>query len=86
MVNPLVFGYAVMSRYPGDPFRDAIEQDCRSCSICNDSLPVEDLCDHVWWCETDGWYRGPGADEPLGPCEDPDCVACHGTIPEPTAH
>lgn len=70
------FGYAVLPKYPGNPFADAIEQDCQSCSICEDYLPVENLCEHVWWCRTLGWYAGPGADEPSKPCKDPDCEDC----------
>lgn len=72
----LVFGYAVLSKYPGNPFVDAVEQTSHHCSICEDFLPVEDLCDHVWWCYTLGWYVGPGADEPSKPCKAPGCHGC----------
>lgn len=85
-IDPLQFGYEILHQFPGDPFAEGLEQDARYCSICEDCVPVENPCAHVWWCQTDGWYRGPGAEEPHGPCDDPDCVACHGAIPEPLAN
>lgn len=47
--------------------------ECEYCPTCDDHLPTSDgyeLCDHVFWCETTGWWSKPGER-----CPD-DCTDC----------
>lgn len=38
---------------------NAIECDSVWCSTCRDSFPEDSLCDHIWWCDTTGWWSTP---------------------------
>lgn len=71
-------GYDRVEGDPVDPFADADEGDTTYCNICDDHLPNADyVCDHVWWCGSDGWWRGAtgeGAEEQ--PCDDEACDEC----------
>lgn len=60
------------------------ESEVYYCSICKEHLPdrSEDLCDHVWWCDTDSTLRGPGSTEEYGPepCTEEDCYHCQRAL------
>lgn len=59
---------------------EGIESSVYYCSLCKEHLPdrEEDLCEHVWWCDTDSTLRGPGSTEDYGPepCGEQDCFYC----------
>ena len=41
---------------------NGIESDAAYCSICRDYFPTSEewlLCEHIWWCSTDGWWSTP---------------------------
>jgi hypothetical protein len=42
-----------------NPFSDACDGDVEYCSRCNDHLPTDNLCDHIWYCEKCGVYSTP---------------------------
>lgn len=60
--------------WPNDRLFDmAEESETEHCPTCGDDLPSEDtdeLCDHVWWCDSAGWWSKPGER-----CQD-DCEDC----------
>jgi hypothetical protein len=43
------------------------------CDICVDSIPDDDLCAHIWWCDEGGDFQGVGG-ESISPCDCEDCV------------
>lgn len=72
-------GWDLLEEQPADPFAEAEESDTRWCLTCNDALPEQNLCSHVWYCETDGWWRGATdsiSGRVRGPCRDRDCWEC----------
>ena len=42
-----------------NPFEMALHGDTVYCSRCEDDLPSEHLCHHIWWCDKCGWYSSP---------------------------
>jgi len=50
---------------------NAIQDDTVYCSVCDDHLPSESLCEHCWWCEDACDYSTPT--ERLTPCKDEYC-------------
>jgi hypothetical protein len=38
---------------------NGINQPAIWCSECKDIMPEDKLCEHCWWCETNGWYSTP---------------------------
>ena len=44
-----------------NPFDHALESEVEYCSKCDDHLPTDDLCEHIWWCEKCGEYSIPGS-------------------------
>lgn len=43
------------------------------CAECEDHLPVENPCEHIWWCEVNGWWSIPT--ERFDKCKCEDCGA-----------
>jgi hypothetical protein len=43
------------------------------CSVCDDRLPTDDLCEHIWWCEETAWYSTP--DERRLDCACEECTS-----------
>jgi hypothetical protein len=62
-VSPESLGYARISAPldPDDPFECAREEGTTYCRICDDSLPGDDLCVHLFWSDHGG-LDGPGSD------------------------
>jgi len=73
-------GWTELDVEPPDPFEGAEECETVFCSACMDELPNDRLCTHVWWCDTDGWYRGAycdSTDEGRSPCKKQgNCFTC----------
>lgn len=47
-------------------FAEMSESETEYCGICADNFHSDEgyrLCDHVYWCDTCGWWTGPGSDE-----------------------
>ena len=40
-----------------------IEDETQWCSQCGDILPIENLCDHIYWDEEEGWWKEKGIKE-----------------------
>lgn len=55
-------------------YRLGSEDDTVYCDICEDHLPSQDLCAHVWWCEEVGWYVPTDGGEVDRTCRCEDCV------------
>ena len=72
-IDPNAFGYDMVTEIPDDILREASEGSTYYCTICDDFLPGDFMCNHVWWCETLGWYAGPGYDDGEQGCEADDC-------------
>jgi hypothetical protein len=45
--------------YGGDLWDWAIQCECEHCSICGDSFPDNDLCEHIYWDDEAGWWSTP---------------------------
>jgi hypothetical protein len=43
------------------------------CSVCQDDLPGDGHCEHVWWCDHVGWWSTPEERTTYGPEEIADC-------------
>lgn len=46
-------------KYRGELENWTLFDDCLYCSICDDWLPEEDTCDHIWWDEELGDFSTP---------------------------
>lgn len=57
----------------------AIDSETYYCTVCKEYLPdrMEDLCEHVWWCDEDAVLRGPGSTDYPEPCDGEDCYYCN---------
>lgn len=73
-------GYKLIQRRLVDPFKEAEEGPTIWCSICGDNLPCRDdeVCDHIWYCETSYWFTGPGYDD-SEPCKNEECWNCRNS-------
>lgn len=43
-----------------NPFENSCMDSVEYCSKCNDHLPTENPCSHIWWCEKCADYSKPG--------------------------
>jgi hypothetical protein len=55
------FGYDILANPLGNPFDDACWGNTEYCVRCDDHLPADELCSHVWWCEKCGDFSKPGS-------------------------
>lgn len=57
-------GWVRLAKPQGDPFEGAAESDTEGCGVCNDRLPSEQLCGHLFENERDGGIAGAGRGVP----------------------
>jgi hypothetical protein len=38
---------------------NGIQQPSVRCWVCQDVFPEERTCEHIWWCEVNGWWSTP---------------------------
>lgn len=46
-------------KYTGNLWDWAISGQCMYCSVCDDMIPEDALCSHVWWDSETGWWSTP---------------------------
>jgi hypothetical protein len=66
----LELGYERLPAPLGDPFEDAHEGQCECCAICNDWLPDDSLCAHLFEDARTGEIVGPGNEDSVRHAKD----------------
>ena len=59
------FGWTRLAAPLGDPFEDGIEGQCEYCTVCDDWLPDDSLCSHLFEDVRTGEVVGPGSEDSI---------------------
>ncbi len=71
--DPVELGYQVLASLPEIALMEVGR--IIFCETCAEEQDCDALCGHIWWCDTDGWYRGAVYDSSSDPCGG-DCYGC----------